>query len=173
MATVAGVTALDGARGAVLGLTLVVLAWTVAGLVRHQRQAQVQRRRRADVARACSALAAQLRVGQVPGVALAMAAKDHQVLREARDAQDLGGDVVRVWRSQAHQPGFAGLLDLARAWQVSARTGAPMSATLEQVAPGRPPDVSVTDTAVVLSVGAGDGRRLSMDFTRILRRKVG
>ena len=133
-ATIAVAMLLDGARGVVLGLTVVVLAWTVTGLLRHRRRARLQRRRRAEVARACAALAAQLRVGQVPGVALATAAGDHPVLCEARDAQDLGGDVVRVWRNQAQQAGFTGLLDLARAWQVAGRTGAPMSATLEQVA---------------------------------------
>jgi len=133
-AIVAIAAALDGVRGAVLGLTLLVLAGTVAGLVRQRRQARRQRRRSAEVAEACAALAAQLRVGQAPSVALAAAARDHPVLREARDAQDLGGEVVRVWRIQAQQAGCAGLLDLARAWQVSSRTGAPMSAALEQVA---------------------------------------
>jgi tight adherence protein B len=125
---------LDGGRGAVLGLALLVLAWTVTGLLRLHRHARLMRRRRAEVAQACAALAAQLRVGQVPSVALATAAEDHPVLREARDAQDLGGDVVRVWRVQARQAGAIGLLELARAWQVSGQTGAPMSAALEQVA---------------------------------------
>jgi tight adherence protein B len=111
-----------------------VLGWTVAGLLRHQLQARRVRTRSVEVAQACAALAAQLRIGQVAGVALATAARDHPVLREARDAQELGGEVVRVWRSQARRAGCAGLLDLARAWQVSGRTGAPMSATLEQVA---------------------------------------
>ena len=132
--TVALAGLLDGARGAVLGVALLVLAWTGAGLLRHRSQARVERRRRADVAQACASLAAQLRIGQVPSVALRTAAREHPVLREARDAQDLGGEVARVWRTQALQPGFSGLLDLARAWQVSTRTGAPMSATLEQVA---------------------------------------
>lgn len=126
--------ALDGARGAVLGLAFLALGWTVTGLLRNYHRSQVVRRRQDEVARACAALAAQLRIGQVPSVALAGAADDHAVLGEARNAQDLGGDVVRVWRSQARQRGCAGLLDLARAWQVSGRTGAPMSASLEQVA---------------------------------------
>ena len=123
---------LDGVRGAVLGVTLLVLGWTVSGLLRHHHQARLVRGRRAAVARACAALASQLRIGQAPSVALATAASDHPVLREARDAQALGGNVVRVWRSQARQAGGGGLLDLARAWQVSGRTGAPMAATLEQ-----------------------------------------
>jgi tight adherence protein B len=125
---------LDGARGAVLGLTVLVLGWTVTALLSQRAAARVVRRRRAEVAQACAALAAQLRVGQVPSVALAAAAGDHPVLREARDANDLGGDVVRVWRGQSRQAGLSGLVELARAWQVSGRTGAPMSAALEQVA---------------------------------------
>jgi tight adherence protein B len=133
-ATVAVATVLDGARGAVLGLALLVVAWTAASLLRQRHRAGLERRRRTEVAQACAALAAQLRIGQAPGVALTAAARDHPVLREARDAQDLGGEVVRVWRTQAQLAGYGGLLDLARAWQVSGRTGAPMAATLEQVA---------------------------------------
>ena len=117
-----------GARPEVL-----VLGWTIAALRRTSRQARLARRRQQEVARACAALSAQLRIGQVPSVALASAAGEHAVLRDARDALELGGDVVRVWRSQARHPGCAGLLELARAWQVSVRTGAPMSASLEQV----------------------------------------
>ncbi len=95
------------------------------------------------MARACAALAAQLRIGQVASEALVVAAADCPVLREARDAQDLGGDVTRVWRSQAQRPGFAGLIDLARAWQVSSQSGAPMSAVLEHVADGLAADQSL------------------------------
>lgn len=132
--TVGGAVLLDGSRGAVLGLAVLVLAGTVTGLLRHRSRSRMMRRRRAEVAQACAALAAQLRIGQVPGVALATAAGDHPVLDPANDAQDLGGDVVRVWHRQAGRAGLTGLLDLARAWQVASRTGAPMSATLEQVA---------------------------------------
>jgi tight adherence protein B len=125
---------LDGVRGAVLSLALAVVGGTVAGLTRQRRRRRSALKGRVEVARACAALAAQLRVGQVPSEALAVAATDCAVLREARDTQDLGGDVIRVWRNQARQPGYAGLLDLARAWEVSSRSGAPMSAVLEHVA---------------------------------------
>ena len=124
----------DGARGAMLGLAVLVVGGTVAGLIRQRRRRGSALQGQVEVAGACAALAAQLRVGQVPSVALGVAAEDCAVLREARDAQDLGGDVTRVWRSQARRPGYAGLLDLARAWQVSSRSGAPMSAVLEHVA---------------------------------------
>jgi tight adherence protein B len=134
---------LDGARGAVLALALLVVGGTVAGLRRQRRRRGSAVQGRVDVARACAALAAQLRVGQVPSEALVAAAADCAVLREARDAQDLGGDVTRVWRSQARRPGCAGLLDLARAWQVSSRSGAPMSAVLEHVAESLAADQSL------------------------------
>jgi tight adherence protein B len=125
---------LDGARGAVLGFALAVVGGTAAGLRRQHRRRGRAMRGRVEVARACAGLAAQLRVGQVPSEALAVVAADCAVLCEARDAQALGGNVIRVWRSQARRPGHAGLVDLARAWQVSSRSGAPMSAVLEQVA---------------------------------------
>lgn len=125
---------LDGGRGMALGLAALALGLTVGGLLRQRIRGRARQRRRTEVAQACAALAAQLRIGQVPSVALTAAAEDHPVLREARDTQDLGGDVVRVWRTQARQPGLGGLLELARAWQVAVRTGAPMATTLEQVA---------------------------------------
>jgi tight adherence protein B len=78
-------------------------------------------------------LASYLRVGQVPSAALAIAAADCDVLREGHQTHTLGGDVVHVWREQAQRDGHRGLLELARAWQVSTETGAPMSSTLDQV----------------------------------------
>ena len=46
----------------------------------------------------------------------------------------VGGEVTTVWRRQAARPGHGGLLELARSWEVSVQTGAPLSAALEQVA---------------------------------------
>jgi hypothetical protein len=57
---------LDGVRGAVLSLALVVVGGTVAGLTRQRRRRRSALKGRVEVARACAALAAQLRVGQVP-----------------------------------------------------------------------------------------------------------
>jgi tight adherence protein B len=139
---VAGVL-LDGARGGVLGCALGLIGATVAGLTRQYRRRRSALQARVEVARACALLAAQLRVGQVPGEALVVAAADCPVLREARDAQDLGGNVTRVWRSQARRPGCAGLMDLARAWEVSSQSGAPMAEVLEQVAESLAADQSL------------------------------
>lgn len=125
---------LDGPRGAVLTTAVVLIMGTVARLVARYRRRRSARRARADVAHACTVLASYLRVGQVPSAALAIAAADCEVLREGHQAHTLGGDVVPVWRQQAQRAGYRGLLELARAWQISLETGAPMSSTLDQVA---------------------------------------
>jgi tight adherence protein B len=123
-----------GPRAAVLTTSAVLIIGTVTRLVAQYRRRRSARRARADVAHACTALAAYLRVGQVPSAALTMAAADCDVLREGHQAHTLGGDVVAVWRQQARRVGHRGLLELARAWQISVETGAPMSSTLDQVA---------------------------------------
>jgi tight adherence protein B len=125
---------LGGPRAAVLAIAAVLIMGTVARLVAQHRRRRSARRARADVAQACTVLASYLRVGQVPSAALAIAAADCEVLREGHQAHTLGGEVVPVWRHQAQRAGHRGLLELARAWQVSVETGAPMSSTLDQVA---------------------------------------
>jgi tight adherence protein B len=125
---------IGGPRGAVLTAAAVLIMGTVARLVAQYRRRRSARRARSDVAHACTVLASYLRVGQVPSAALAIAAADCDVLREGHQAHTLGTDVVTVWRQQAQRAGRRGLLELARAWQVSVETGAPMSSTLDQVA---------------------------------------
>jgi tight adherence protein B len=122
------------APGAVLASAALLVVVTAARLAAQQRRRRSARRTRADVAHACAVLASYLRVGQVPSAALAIAAADCEVLRDGHHAHSLGGDVVHVWRLQARRAGYGGLLELARAWQVSVETGAPMSSTLAQVA---------------------------------------
>jgi tight adherence protein B len=122
------------ARGAVLASAGLLVAVTTGRLIVSYRRRRSTLRARADVAQACTVLASYLRVGQVPSAALAIAAADCDVLREGHRAHTLGGDVVSVWRQQARHRGHIGLLDLARAWQVSVETGAAMSSMLDQVA---------------------------------------
>ncbi len=129
---VAGVLA--GPRGSVLAVAgLIVLAVT-GWLVRQRARTRTALRAQVEVARACQLLASHVRVGQVAVSALAVTAQDCPVLREARQVHEVGGDVTAVWRRQASRPGHGGLAELARAWQVSVQTGAPLSATLDQVA---------------------------------------
>lgn len=89
---------------------------------------------RRDVARACWELAGEVSAGRIPAEALAVVADDVPVLRRSASIAALGGDVVACWRSQATDPGAEGLLTLARAWEVSAATGAPMAEALRAVA---------------------------------------
>ena len=125
---------LGGPRAGILAAAAMLITATVVRLVAQYRRRRSARRARADVAHACTVLTSYLRVGQVPSAALAIAAADCDVLREGHQAHTLGGDVVHVWREQAKRAGHRGLLELARAWQISVETGAPMSSTLDQVA---------------------------------------
>lgn len=131
---VGATAALTGARGAVLALTGLVVVGVVAWLVRARRRARAGLRAQVEVAHACQVLASHLRVGQVPTEALGTAAADCPVLSEAHQVHEVGGDVTAVWQSQGRRPGHGGLLELTRAWRVSAQTGAPLSTTLDQVA---------------------------------------
>lgn len=134
---------LGEARASVLASAGLLVAVTAGRLFVLSRRRRSTVRARADVARACTVLASYLRVGQVPSAGLAIAAADCDVLREGHRAHTLGGDVVSVWRQQARRRGHMGLLDLARAWQVSVETGAPMSSMLDHVATGLSADQSL------------------------------
>jgi tight adherence protein B len=131
------------ARGAVLASAGLLVAATAGRLIVLHRRRRSALRAQATVAHACTVLASYLRVGQVPPAALAIAAADCEVLREGHRAHTLGGDVVSVWRQQARRSGHMGLLDLARAWQVSVETGAPMSSMLHEVAASLSADQSL------------------------------
>ena len=135
---------LASARGAVVSCVILLIALTAIRLGWQYRRRRSAVRSRAEIAQACAVLASYLRVGQVPSAALAIAAADCEVLREGHQAHTLGGDVVQVWRQQARRPGHAGLLELARAWQISIETGAPMSSTLDQVAASLAADQALT-----------------------------
>lgn len=125
---------LGEARGSVLALAGVIVAGVVVWLVWQRGRSRAALMAQVEVAHACQVLSSHLRVGQVPTEALAVASADCPVLLRALQVHAVGGDVTAVWRSQGRAPGHGGLLELARAWQVSVQTGAPLSATLEQVA---------------------------------------
>jgi tight adherence protein B len=135
---------LASARAAVVTAAGLLVAATAIRLITQYRRRRSTLRARAEVARACTVLASYLRVGQVPAAALAIAAADCEVLRDSHRAGTLGGDVVEVWRQQARRAGRSGLVQLARAWQVSSETGAPMSTTLDQVAASLAADQALT-----------------------------
>lgn len=111
-----------------------VAAGTVCWLVLERRRANAAGKRSQQVADAARLLASLLRSGQIPTVALREAADDHPLLTEAAYASALGADVPAALRRTAQLPGAEGLESVAAAWQVSARSGAPVAGVLEQVA---------------------------------------
>jgi tight adherence protein B len=125
-----------GLPGLCLSLPVVISGGTIGYLIGRAARRRHAWQNRRQVAQACSVLAAQVRIGQVPLVALRSAAEDCPVLRAAAADADLGGDVVPRWRSQAGESGMDGLSDLARAWQWAVRTGAGMADVLDDVADG-------------------------------------
>jgi tight adherence protein B len=127
---------LGGPRGAVLTAALVILSASIYGQTYAHRVHQRRLRLRAEVARACVALAAQLRVGRVPDDALRLCADDHPILARGARALSLGADPVGVWVAQGREPGQEGLRHLAHGWAVAVRTGAPLAVILERVAEG-------------------------------------
>ncbi|WP_152361175.1 type II secretion system F family protein [Microlunatus speluncae] len=125
---------IDGVRGAVYAAVLQLIVGLGLRLATGGGRRLRAGRAEAEIADACRALAAEVRTGKIPAAALAAAAADHPVLAEADRVQRLGGDVARSWRARALRPGHAGLLDLARGWDLCQATGAPLSAALDQIA---------------------------------------
>jgi len=133
-AALLAVDAVAGARGFWLGMPVVIIGVTTSVLVRAGTARRHAAAARQQVAQAGAILATQVRIGQPPLVAVRSAAEDCPVLATAVAVVDLGGDPVAVWRQQAAAPGFEGLAEIARAWQVSVRTGADLADALDKVA---------------------------------------
>lgn len=107
-----------------------VTAWRVGGQALRSRRASLAAD---EVVHVTQLVAGQLRVGQVPGAALATAARDCVWLERAAATQRIGGDVPRALTEVANQPGHEGIAALARAWELAERTGAPMAELTAQV----------------------------------------
>ena len=135
--------AMAGGGGAAMALAIAIsLTMAIRLAVSHARlRAAITARR--SVADACAALAAQVRVGRTPAEALITAAEDCPILAQAVSAHRLGADVLAIWEAQSRRRGCGGLADLARAWAISNRTGAPLAATLEAVADGMASDEAI------------------------------
>lgn len=123
-----------GATWGSLAAALAIVAGGVTAVVRARRRAAARDRRADEIARACDALAQEILVGRIPAVALEVAAADFPVLRQAARVAAVGGDVVPVWHQAGQAPGGQGLARVARAWEMTRTTGAPLAATLAAVA---------------------------------------
>jgi tight adherence protein B len=114
--------------------TAVGVAWFVLRQVRRSRaRAAALTTRKATVA-ALDLIAAELRAGILPRQALVAVADDLPSLRRAAAAATHGGDVVAAIRSAGTEPGAEALSELAGAWHVAERAGAPLAAVLDRIA---------------------------------------
>ncbi len=153
-----------GGRGAAIAAAAGIAVATGWGLATSHAGMRSALRGRKAVTDACTALAAQVRVGRLPTDALAIAAEDCPVLRPAQAAQLLGADVAAIWRAQSRRRGHRGLAELARAWQISTQIGAPMAASLERVAQG----VAAEESVRVLVAGELAGPRATGKIMALL-----
>lgn len=118
------------------GLTAVGVLWMWMRLRRNARDNAVRRSRRQQIAEIVDSLAAELGAGILASQALQHLAGDMTMLDGAATASRMGGDVARALRAAARQPGAEGLEELAAAWEVSERSGAPMARVLDRLGDG-------------------------------------
>jgi tight adherence protein B len=140
------------ADGTTLALGLILLAAAagagrLAGRARGRRTAA---RRQERVVEACELLAAELRSGQPPVLAVEHCVEAWPELAPVATAARLGADVPTALRRVAAIPGAEGLREVAAAWQVSHGSGAGLSVALGQVA------VSARETQATRRVVAGE-----------------
>jgi tight adherence protein B len=122
-------------------VSLVIVAATAVGAalfvlrqVRLSRFRSASGRTRAQTIAALDLLAAELRAGILPSHAIETLADDIPSLRPAAAAAAHGGDVVAALRAASTEPGARALADLAAAWRVAERAGAPLAQVLDRVA---------------------------------------
>ena len=122
-------------------VSLVIVAATAVGAalfvlrqVRLSRTRSASVRMRAQTIAALDLLAAELRAGILPRHAIETLADDVPSLRPAAVAAAHGGDVVAALRAASTEPGAGALADLAAAWHVAERAGAPLAQVLDRVA---------------------------------------
>jgi tight adherence protein B len=139
VAPIGGLAAV-GVMFAGLSPARVMLGATVGGIsVFALRQVRAERRRRRAQARrdavteAVGLMAAELRAGIIPQRVLAGLAPDFGFLAPAAHAAELGGDVAEALRTAAAEPGGELLAELASAWFVAERSGAPLARVLDRL----------------------------------------
>lgn len=131
-------------------VSLVIVAATVVGAALFVlRQVRLSRTRsasvhtRAQTIAALDLLAAELRAGILPRHAIEALADDAPSMRPAAAAAAHGGDVVSALRAASSEPGAGALADLAGAWHVAERAGAPLAQVLDRVATAARDDAEV------------------------------
>lgn len=149
----AGVWAFVGSAVGATGARLVVVG-------RRRRRARAIE---AEVVRSCEVVAGQLRIGQVPAVALRDAAGDCSLLERVAATAAIGGDAAAVLRQVAvGEPAAEGFTWLARAWELSERSGAPIADAAQSVSAGlRARQATAAMVASELAAPRATGRLLA------------
>lgn len=117
-----------------------VLVITGAGVLgfgvrrwRVERRRRRLRERRVQVSEAIGLMSAELRAGMLPQRVLTGLVPDFDFLAAASRAADLGGDVPAALRLAADESGAELLGELAGAWLVAERAGAPLARVLDRL----------------------------------------
>jgi tight adherence protein B len=126
------VTLLDGLDLA-LGLVALGVSAGVAQIWSRGRRRRALDRRRAAVVELGEVLVGELRAGQPVVRALERGQEEWPAFAPVAGAARLGADVPGALRHLAAEPGAEGLREVAAAWQVSERSGAPLASALAQV----------------------------------------
>ena len=139
-AIVASLVIVAGASRSGVSGPHVILAVTMVGVVafglrqwriaRHRTHLQERRRL---VSEAIGLMSAELRAGILPQRVLTGLAVEFDFLAPAARAADLGGDVPAALRVAAGDTGAELLDDLAGAWLVAERAGAPLARVLDKL----------------------------------------
>lgn len=125
---------IDGPAVALLVVTGLGLGVFVVRQMRRDRRRKHTLSGAVETTEIVDVLAAEIRAGIVPQFALRHLSEDFAVLAPVARVADLGGDVPSALREAAAEPGRSGLVDLAAAWAVSERSGAPLAGVLERLA---------------------------------------
>lgn len=133
VAAVLVVGLLGGSRSGVLTGAALLIAGTAVVLWGRHRSRRGRERVAADVAEGCAVLAREIRAGRAAAQAVQVVAHDHPVFAPVAATLRVGGSISESLRLTASRPGARGLLDLARAWEVSAHTGAALGPALDAV----------------------------------------
>ena len=118
------------------GFTGVGVFWVWLRLRRNAADRTARQLRGRQVAEIVDSLAAELGAGILAAQALQHLAVDMPMLDGAAAACRMGGDVAGVLRAAALKPGAENLDELAAAWEVSERSGAPMARVLDRLGDG-------------------------------------
>lgn len=122
------------AQHLLLALVLAGSALDLARRWRRGRRRAVASARAAAVLAACELIAADLRAGLAPEVALRAASSSWPDLAAVARAADLGADVPAALRELSGSPGAGQVRVIAAAWQVAHRSGAGLASALDLAA---------------------------------------